>query len=145
MGITSRARGTLHGVAGGKSANWVHTRTLLNVESRGKPLKIAIAVVVFVAAGAIAYWNTRSTSAFPTEWTFVCVASGKIFAIPNEGKVREFPLENPETKERTLFPCKKHEDGFYYVSSRWREGVKQLGSVNRSVDLETLRVKAAEP
>ncbi len=115
------------------------------MESRGKPLKIAIAVVVFVAAGAIAYWNTRSESGFPTERTFVCVATGKLYQIPNTGKTVVYPLENPDTKEKTLFPCTRQEDGSYAVSGRYREYIKGLGDANKAIDLTTLKVKDAKP
>lgn len=114
-------------------------------ETRGKPLKIGVAVVLLVVAGWFVYQNTRPSGIFPSERMFVCVATGKLFAIPNEGKVRVYPLENPETKQNTLFPCTRHEDGSYYVSSRWREGVKALGEVNQAVDPDTLKVKDAKP
>lgn len=114
-------------------------------ESSGKTTRIAIALVLLLGAGGVWYWTRPGKSPFPSERTFVCVATGKLFAIPNEGKVRIYPLENPDTKQRTLFPCVKHDDGSYYVLSRWREGVRQLGDVNKAVDLQTLRVREARP
>lgn len=114
------------------------------METRSKGLKIGIALVLMAVAVGIWYWN-RPQRQFPSEWTFVCVATGKVFSIPNEGRVREFPLENPETRERTLLPCSKHEDGSYYISSRWRDAVRQLGDANKTVDPETLKVNDPKP
>lgn len=115
------------------------------MESRGKPLKIAIAVVLLAAAGWFVFQNTRPRGGLPSEATFVCVATGKLFEIPIAGKTLIYPLENPETKQLTLFPVSKHEDGFYYVSPRRREGIKAMGDVNKAVDLATLKVKDPKP
>src|SRR5262245_32351081 len=107
-------------------------------------LKIGAAVVLLFAAGGLLYFTMHSESVQPDRLTYVCVSTGKLFMMPRGGPPKVFPVENPETHQRTLLPCAKMEDG-YYVSSLMRATLKEMGDVNKVVDAGTLRVTVANP
>ncbi len=101
--------------------------------------KIALAVGLLLLAGGMTYYQLSGGQVRPSSGNFVCVATGKTFSIPR-GTTKILPLENPETKERTLLPCYE-QDGKLYVSRRAAEHLSEFGARNRFVDTQTLAVK----
>ena len=102
-----------------------------------------IAGVILLAAGFLFFRNLGSNDparGLPNQIACVCVATGDIFYI-NREDLSEVPAENPKTKERTLVPVMKDEDGSFRVSSHRAVIVKDLGEKNKFVDLDTLKVK----
>ncbi|RMF73597.1 MAG: hypothetical protein D6744_15420 [Planctomycetota bacterium] len=102
-----------------------------------------IAAVVLLAAGYLFYRNMGANDparGLPGQIPCVCVATGEIFYIDREDLTR-LPAENPKTKERTLVPVAKREDGSYRVSSQSEAIVRSLGEKNKYVDLKTFVVK----
>jgi len=109
-----------------------------------KAIKIGAAVVLLAAAAGLTYYNLRSDKVLGDTVSYVCVSTGKVYQIPRGGPPRVAPLENPETRQRTLLPCQKRDDGFY-ISDRQRSALKELGDQNKVVDVQTLRVNVANP
>ncbi|MFO0837804.1 MAG: hypothetical protein U1D55_04705 [Phycisphaerae bacterium] len=104
--------------------------------------KISLAVAILALAAGVFWWQSRSGEPrLEGKITYVCVATGKKFTF-ERGKTRILPLENPETKQRTLLPCGQ-EDGVWRVSSRCAQLVRDLGDQNKFVDPESLVVKSS--
>ncbi len=102
--------------------------------------KLGLAVAALVIAAGV-YWYTRPTRAtLSSSIAFVDVSTGKVYDLPR-GTVRVPPVENPDTGEATLLPCYVGDDGNWYVADRHRSLVKQMGDVNKTVDVKTLQVQ----
>jgi hypothetical protein len=54
------------------------------------------------------------------------------------------PGENPDTKQKTLIPVIRSDGGEYFVSDRKLPAVRDLGELNKVVDLKTRRVAVAK-
>lgn len=102
--------------------------------------RMAMIAVLLGAAGAVFYFNRGPVSPLSDHISFVCVSTGKVFELPR-GTTRIMPFRNPETGQDTLFPCAKREDGKFYVSGRYREGIGRMGELNRRIDPKTLELK----
>ena len=108
--------------------------------------KLGVAAAFLVAAVAI-YLMFGGYSEGPSrsdKVRFVCVETGETFWI--ERAPHELPLENPETKRRTLIPCYEREDGTLAVSKRVSgilEDLKEQGLL-KYVDQNTLSVKESD-
>jgi hypothetical protein len=109
--------------------------------NRGK-LSVALAVVAVLGVGVVLYAQLRGPRTLPNTVQFVCVATGKTYAISRD-KVKRIPLDNPDTGERTLLPYVER-DGRLFVSDHYRESVAKLGERNQHVDPETLAVQTAK-
>lgn len=108
--------------------------------NRGK-LSVALAVVAVLGVGVVLYAQLRGARPLPNTVKFVCVATGKTYAVSRD-KIKRIPLDNPDTGERTLLPYVER-DGRLFVSEHYRESVAKLGERNRYVDPETLAVQMA--
>jgi hypothetical protein len=105
--------------------------------------KLGLAAVLLIAA-AVLYskfgggHGPQRSSKVP----FVCVETGKIFWLPREPRLP--PVENPDSKKRTLVPCYEREDGKLAVSERMSSVLKDLSDqgLNKFVDLKTFEVTA---
>lgn len=102
--------------------------------------KLALLLILLGAAGSVFWFNGGPKSPLSDHIAFVCVTSGKVFYLPR-GETRIMPFKNPETGQETLFPCVKQDDGKFYVSSRYREGIGRMGDANKAIDPKTLEVK----
>ncbi|MBU0641179.1 MAG: hypothetical protein KKB50_20155 [Planctomycetes bacterium] len=102
--------------------------------------EIAVGVVVVLALVFLVY-RLRGNSPLPSSANFVCVATGKMFSIDRDD-IRQVPLTNPDSGERTLVPCYER-DGKLYVRSHYRGAVQRLSDVNQYVDPESLEVRTS--
>lgn len=104
-----------------------------------------LTVVVVLLAAALGYyliWGGRSVKdQIGTTLTYVCAETGETFKF-SRGKTRLPPLENPKTGRRTLVACYER-DGQLYISGRDRALVRELGELNKLIDLKTLQVRAS--
>ncbi len=106
--------------------------------------KLALLIILLAAASSVFWLNRGPKSPLTDRIAFVCVTTGKVFYLPR-GETRIMPFRNPDTGTETLFPCVKQDDGKFYVSSRYREGIGRMGDVNKVVDPKTLEVKQVIP
>jgi hypothetical protein len=105
---------------------------------RGK-LSALLGGVIVLAVGALVYAQIRGARPLPDAVKFVCVATGKTYAISRD-KIKRVPLDNPDTGERTLLPCVDR-GGKLFVSERYRDSLENLGEKNHYVDPESLAVQ----
>jgi hypothetical protein len=109
----------------------------------GDIAKIAAVCVLLAAAFGVYRWNFSGEKVQPDSVQYVCARTGKLFRLPRDGKARELPLVNPETKERTLIPVVRLETGDYAITNHRIQTVRRMGELNKVIDLDTLRVKVA--
>ena len=105
--------------------------------------KLGLVAVLLIAAIVFLTFGGGGRPSRSGKSQFVCVATGEIFWL--ERKPRTFPVENPDTAQKTLVPCHENEDGTISVSRRQRSVVEQLDKdgLNQRVDLKALIVRAA--
>jgi len=104
--------------------------------------KIALIVVLLLAAGTVFLLWGRGHSPRSGKVQMVCVATGKTFWLERAPRIP--PVANPETGQKTLLPCYQKADGKLYVDARYRGLIRQLQAdgVNQFVDPDTLLVRA---
>lgn len=107
-------------------------------------IKIAVAALAVVAAGWIGWINWRTESPLADAVEYLDVTSGKVFRISRANVPSILPGENPETKQKTLVPIYKRDDGQYYVSDRVMDVVRGLGASNKHVDVTSRHVTLAK-
>ena len=103
---------------------------------------IVVAVCLIAAVGLYVIRSGGQKQVRPDKLPFVCVETGKIYWIKRRGTMIP-PVENPETKHRTLLPARKAQDGHWEVVRRYRNHLKPLTDqgLNKAVDAETGRVR----
>ena len=106
----------------------------------GNIIKIAAAVLAVAGAVWIGWTNLRSESPLADAVEYVDVTSGKVFRISRASIPSILPGENPDTKQKTLVPIYKRDDGQYYVSDRVMDVVRGLGASNKHVDVTSRHV-----
>lgn len=107
-------------------------------------IKIAVAVLAVAAAGWIGWMNWRTESPLADAVEYVDVSSGKVFRFARANVPSILPGENPDTKQKTLVPIYKRDDGKYYVSDRVMDVVRGLGASNTHVDVASRHVTLAK-
>jgi hypothetical protein len=104
--------------------------------------KLAIAIVLLVAAVGVYWVFGRSSEPLAGSIQCVCVATGKPFSLTRDELPQVFPAKNPKTNQMTLFPTESR-DGKLYVIHRHAWSLlndPEVAKVNKYVDPQTLEV-----
>lgn len=102
--------------------------------------QIVAAVLSLGVIGWAVYGFVDQPSVVPNRVMFVDVTTGEMKEIHRDD-FRSYPVLNPVTGQNTLYPCyKKDNDDRFYLSSRFRPALKELGENNKFVNLKTMIV-----
>lgn len=102
--------------------------------------KLAAVVGLLLVAGAVAYYNSRSTGGLPDSLHLIDATTGKTFTMARN-KVRQLPMINPETGTATLIPFTES-GGKRVVSDRYRGTLREMKDANKFIDVNSLEVRA---
>lgn len=106
----------------------------------GNIFKITGALLAVAVAVWLVWMNLRNESPLADTIEYVDVTSGMVFRISRASVPSILPGENPKTKQKTLVPIYKRDDGQYYVSDRVIDVVRGLGASNKYVDVASRHV-----
>ncbi len=107
-------------------------------------MKLILAGVVLLAAVGLFFYFGRSSEPLPGTVQFVCVATGKTYALARDQIPSVLPAKNPKTGTLTLVPCEK-KDGKVVMVPRYRDLLRdpEVEKANKYVDPQTLEVLAS--
>ena len=104
--------------------------------------KKLILVVAILAIAVGIYWRYgRARGPLADRVDFVCVATGKKYALARGDIPTILPAKNPKTGQLTLVPCEES-DGKLIVKPRYAHLLDEpeLAKANKYVDRQTLEV-----
>jgi len=106
--------------------------------------KIVVGAVLVVVAGGIYLLSGRSTPILSDSVAFVCVETGRTYALARDDIPSILPARNPDTGAFTLLPMTEN-DGKRMVSPRYAGALDdpELAKVNKYVDVQTLEILAS--
>jgi hypothetical protein len=110
---------------------------------QAKKLTIAIVLVV-VAVGMFVMFRGPKLQ-LSNSIDFVCIETGKIYALNRDKIPAAFPAKNPDTGHETLFPV-LIKDGKTYADPHYAYGMltePEIAKVNKYVDPQTYEVLAS--
>jgi hypothetical protein len=106
----------------------------------GDKKKLALVIVLFLAAGAIWFFRSRSSSPLSGSISFVDVSTGERIALDRDDVPSVMPAVNPKTGQRLLLPVEER-DGKVFVRGHYKSYLDELSKDNNYVDPKTLEVR----